>query len=148
MLNAALLLLGALSANADSVMKRGAAVPSGPAVTIGQILADPARYSAEKSVVIEGLVIRSCTRMGCWMQLADGPDAKGVQVDFHDSGFVIPMGAAGMVARAQGKVLVNVLTAEDAAHLEGEGARVEKNDKGEFTEISLEATGVELYYVD
>ena len=82
------------------------------------------------------------------MQLADGPDAKGVQVDFHDSGFVIPMGASGMVARAQGKVLVKVLTAEDAAHLEGEGARVEKNDKGELTEISLEATGVELYYVD
>ena len=48
MLNAALLLLGLLSTDADSVLKRGKTVPAGPAITIGQILADPAQYSAEE----------------------------------------------------------------------------------------------------
>ena len=148
MLSAALLLLGVLSTDADSVMKRGAAVPSGPALSVSQILSDPAKYAGEKAVVIEGLVIKSCTIMGCWMQLADGPDAKGIHVDFHDGGFVIPIGAAGMVARAQGKVTVTVLSAEAAVQAEAEGGRVEKNAKGEPTEISLVATGVELYYTD
>ncbi len=148
MLNAVLLLLGVASANADSVMKRGAMVPSGPAVSVSQVLADPSKYADAESVVIEGLVIKSCTNMGCWMQVADGPDAKGIQVDFHNGGFVIPMGASGMVARAMGKVSVKVLSAEDATEAEGEGARIEKNAKGEMTEISLVASGVELYYVD
>ena len=148
MLNTALLLLGVLSAGADSVLKRGKPVPAGPALTIGEILADPARYSIENRVVIEGLVIRSCTRMGCWMQLADAPGAKGVRVDMHPGNFVIPVGAAGMKARAQGQVTVKVLDAEKAAELEGEGAAIERNEKGEPIEVGLAATGVELYYVD
>jgi hypothetical protein len=148
MLNAALLLLGVMSAHADSVLKRGKAVPAGPTTTVGEILADPAKYGKDDVVVIEGMVIRSCTKMGCWMQLAGGPDEKGLQVDFHDQGFVIPMGAAGMKARAQGTVTVTVLKAEEVAEREGEGAAIEKNSQGEAIEVALEATGVELYYVD
>lgn len=149
MLHAALLVLGVLAADADSVLKRGKPIPPGATATIDSILANPTRYADSKQVVvIDGMVIRSCTAMGCWMQLADGPDGRGVRVDFHNGGFVIPLGAAGMKARAQGVVTVEVLTAEDAAHLEGEGARIEKNAKGEPIEVGLEATGVELYYVD
>ena len=148
MLNAVLLLLGVLSADADSVLKRGKPVPAAPTATIDAILANPAGFPDSQVVVIDGMVVRSCTAMGCWMQLADGPDNKGLKVDFHDGGFVIPLGAAGMKARAMGRVTVEVLTAEEAAKAEKTGSAVTKNAKGEPVEVGLMATGVELYYVD
>jgi hypothetical protein len=148
MINAALLLLGVLSTDADSVLKRGKTVPATPTTTIDAILADPAGFPEGQVVVIDGMVIKSCTAMGCWMQLADSAGAKGVQVDFHDAGFVIPMGAAGMKARAMGTVTVTVLKPDEVAEAEGTGSAVTKNAKGEAIEVGLEGTGVELYYTD
>ena len=148
MLNAALLLLGVLSTDADSVLKRGKAVPAAPTATIGAILADPARFPDTEVVVIDGMVIKSCTVMGCWMQLADSAGGKGVHVDFHDGGFVIPLGASGMKARAMGTVSVTVLKPEEVAEAEGTGSAVTKNAKGEPVEVGLTAAGVELYYTD
>ena len=87
MINAVLLVLGVLSTDADSVLKRGKPVPAAPTATIDAILANPASFPDTQVVVIDGMVVRSCTAMGCWMQLADGPDGKGVKVDFHDGGF-------------------------------------------------------------
>jgi hypothetical protein len=141
------LVLSALLALApsDSVLRRGKPVPDGPAVTVSQVLAEPGRF-AGSPVVVEGVVVRSCTKMGCWMQLADGPESKGVRVSFHDGSFVIPVGAAGMRARAVGKVTVTKLAADDVQHLEDEGAAVEKNEKGEAVEVGVGAVGVELHY--
>lgn len=129
---------------ADSILRRGKPVPAGPAATVSQVLANPASF--DSTVVIEGVVVRSCTKMGCWMQLADAPDARGVRVSFHDGSFVIPVGAAGMRARTIGKVKVKVLKADEVEHLEGEGAAIERNANGEAIEVGVGATGVELYY--
>ena len=148
MLNAVFLLLGVLSTDADSVLKRGKTVPAAPTTTINAILADPASFPDSQVVVIDGMVVRSCTVMGCWMQLADGPDSKGVKVDFHDGGFVIPLGASGMKARAMGTVTVTVLKPDEVTEAQGTGSAVTKNAKGEPIEVGLQATGVELYYVD
>ncbi len=148
MLNAVFLLLGVLSTDADSVLKRGKTVPAAPTTTIDAILADPASFPDSQVVVIDGMVVRSCTVMGCWMQLADGPDSKGVKVDFHDGGFVIPLGASGMKARAMGRVTVTVLKPDEVTEAQGTGSAVTKNAKGEPIEVGLQATGVELYYVD
>lgn len=148
MLNAVLLLLGVLSTDADSVLKRGKTVPAAPTATIDAILADPAKFAEPQVVVIDGTVVRSCTAMGCWMQLADGPDGKGVKVDFHDAGFVIPLGAAGMKARAMGTVTVTVLKPGEVDEAKGTGSAVITNAKGETVEVGLEASGVELYYTD
>ena len=148
MLNAVFLLLGVLSTDADSVLKRGKTVPAAPTTTIDAILADPASFPDSQVVVIDGMVVRSCTAMGCWMQLADGPDSKGVKVDFHDGGFVIPLGASGMKARAMGTVTVTVLKPDEVTEAQGTGSAVTKNAKGEPIEVGLQATGVELYYVD
>ena len=148
MLNAVFLLLGVLSTDADSVLKRGKTVPTAPTTTIDAILADPASFPDSQVVVIDGMVVRSCTVMGCWMQLADGPDSKGVKVDFHDGGFVIPLGASGMKARAMGTVTVTVLKPDEVTEAQGTGSAVTKNAKGEPIEVGLQATGVELYYVD
>jgi len=148
MLNAVFLLLGVLSTDADSVLKRGKTVPAAPTTTIDAILADPSSFPDSQVVVIDGTVVRSCTAMGCWMQLADGPDGKGVKVDFHDGGFVIPLGASGMKARAMGTVTVTVLKPDEVTEAQGTGSAVTKNAKGEPIEVGLQATGVELYYVD
>ena len=148
MLNAVFLLLGVLSTDADSVLKRGKTVPAAPTTTIDAILADPSSFPDSQVVVIDGMVVRSCTVMGCWMQLADGPDSKGVKVDFHDGGFVIPLGASGMKARAMGTVTVTVLKPDEVTEAQGTGSAVTKNAKGEPIEVGLQATGVELYYVD
>ena len=148
MLNAVLLVLGVVSTDADSVLKRGKPVPAAPTATIDAILASPTSFPDSQVVVIDGMVVRSCTAMGCWMQLADGPGTKGLRVDFHDGGFVIPLGAAGMKARAIGTVTVEVLTAEEAAEAEGTGSALTKNASGEPVAVGLKASGVELYYVD
>src|SRR4029079_12934981 len=68
-LNAVFLLLGVLSTDADSVLKRGKTVPAAPTTTIDAMLADPASFPDSQVVVIDGMVVRSCTVMGCWMQL-------------------------------------------------------------------------------
>jgi hypothetical protein len=146
--NAVLLLLGVMSTDADSVLKRGKTVPATPTATIDAILADPAKFPESQVVVIDGTVVRSCTAMGCWMQLADGPDSKGLRVDFHDAGFFIPLGAAGMKARAMGTVTVTVLKPEEVDEAKGTGSAVITNAKGEPIEVGLQATGVELYYTD
>ena len=148
MIHAALLVLGVLSTDADSVLKRGKTVPAAATATIDAILANPASFPDSQVVVVDGLVVRSCTAMGCWMQLADGPNDKGLKVDFHDGGFVIPLGAAGMKARAMGTVTVTVLKPDEVAKVEGTGSAVTKNAKGEPIEVGLQASGVELYYVD
>jgi len=147
-IHAVFLLLGVLSTDADSVLKRGKTVPAAPTATIDAILADPASFPESQVVVIDGMVIKSCTAMGCWMQLADGPDGKGVRVDFHDGGFVIPQGASGMKARAMGTVTVTVLKPDEVDEARGTGSAVSTNAKGESIEVGLQATGVELYYTD
>lgn len=146
-MTSAFVLLTLLASQSDSILKRGKPVPAAPGITVGSVLANPSQY-ADAPVVLEGTVVRSCTKMGCWMQLADSTGASGVRVDFHAEKFYIPVGAAGMRARAIGTVTVAVLKEEDVQHLRDEGAAVERNDKGQPVEVGLKATGVELYYVD
>ena len=146
-MTAALVLLSLLASHTDSILKRGKPIPATPGITVGSVLANPSQY-ADAPVVLEGTVVRSCTKMGCWMQLADSTGAAGVRVDFHSEKFYIPVGAAGMRARAIGTVTVAVLKEEDVEHLRDEGAAVERNDKGQPVEVGLKATGVELHYVD
>lgn len=146
-MTSAFVLLTLLASHSDSILKRGKPIPATPGITIGAILAEPSRFTASP-VIIEGIVVRSCTDMGCWMQLADSAGGKGIRADFHSEKFVIPVGAAGMRARAIGTVAVTTLKDEQVKHLEGEGAAIERNDKGEAIEVGLRATGVELYYVD
>jgi hypothetical protein len=43
---------------------------------------------------------------------------------------------------------VTVLKPDVAAEAQGTGSAVVRNEKGESVEVGLQATGVELYYVD
>ena len=136
----------AASAFADEVITRGAAVSKdAKAVPLATVLENPESYTKE-TVVVEGVIAASCTRQGCWMQLApsEEKDVQSVRVTFKDYGFFIPLQAKGMKARAEGVAVVKTLTKADADHLEEEGAKLTRQKDGTALEVSFIANGVEL----
>ncbi len=80
------------------------------------------------------------------MELPPTENAKSVRVKFKDHAFFIPLDAAGMKAKAEGMISVKTLSKAEVDHLINEdGAKFEnRNADGTVTEISFEATGVEL----
>jgi hypothetical protein len=139
-------LLLAVSAFAGEVITRGAAVSKETkAISLATVLENPESYTKE-AVVVEGMIAASCTRQGCWMQLApsEAKDAASVRVTFKDYGFFIPLEAKGMKARAEGVAVVNTLSKADADHLEEEGAKLIRREDGTALEVSFVANGVEL----
>ena len=98
-------------------------------------------------VLVEGTIVRSCKMEGCWAELAPDKDSKqSVRVKMRDHGFFIPLESAGSFARAQGIVAVKTLSKAEVDHLiKDDGAKFDnRSADGTFTEVSFEATGVEL----
>ena len=136
----------ATTAFASEVITRGAAVPKDTkAIPLATVLENPSDYTKD-AVVVEGVIAASCTRQGCWMQLAPSAEeaARSVRVTFKDYGFFIPLDAKGMNARAEGVAVVKTLSKADADHLEEEGAKLKRNEDGTALEVSFVANGVEL----
>ncbi|MEQ1764095.1 MAG: DUF4920 domain-containing protein [Pyrinomonadaceae bacterium] len=131
---------------------------AGDKITRGEILAmgvkkssiekafkDPAKV-ADKTVELNGVVVRSCKKEGCWAEIADKEGGKSVRVTFGDHAFFIPLNAAGLKVRAQGTFKTKVLPKEHVDHLiKDDGAKFDnRNPDGTVTEVSFDATGVEL----
>lgn len=127
------------------VVHRGAPFTATTQTALEAVLAAPAKFAGQV-VKTEGLVARACAKKGCWMELklASGAEATGMRVTFKDYGFFVPLDSAGAKATIEGTVEVKTLSKDDAAHLEAEGARVTRNDKGEAIELAFVASGVEL----
>jgi hypothetical protein len=143
MIGTTLTLLATLMAPTDTVITRGDALPATAAVAMAEVLAAPAKYT-KAPVLVEGVIVKSCTEKGCWMQLAAAKDQTGIRVTFKDYGFFIPLNAAGMKARAYGVVLTTKHSKSDADHLINEGAKLVRNADGTATEVAFVASGVEL----
>lgn len=134
----------------NGVMTRGAGVFVGKdenvkTVALADVLKKPADF-AGKTVVVEGVIVRSCKAEGCWMELAPAKDTKSVRVKFKDHAFFIPLDAAGLNAKAKGVFSVKTLSKAEVDHLvNDDGAKFDSiNADGTVTEIAFEATGVEL----
>ena len=129
----------------NGVLKRGDLVGNAKAVSLAKVLKNPNDYVG-KTVVVEGVIVRSCKMEGCWMELAPAKDEKSVRVTFKKRAFFIPLDSAGMRAKAEGVFSVKTLSKEQVDHLITEdGAKFDNiNKDGTATEISFEATGVEL----
>ncbi|HVR40582.1 MAG TPA: DUF4920 domain-containing protein [Thermoanaerobaculia bacterium] len=141
----ALTLLVAVAAFAkDETVKRGAPIAKdAKPVALTQVLEKPDDY-AKKTIVVEGVITSVCENMGCWMQLAPAADKDGMHVTFKDYGFFVPTNSKGMKVRAEGTVELKTLSKEEADHLEGEGAKVNRDKDGTAKEVSFVAAGVEL----
>ena len=130
---------------ASGVLKRGAALGDAKKVSLAKIMENPSKY-AGKNVRVEGVIVRSCKMEGCWMELAPTQNAKSVRVKFKDHGFFIPLNAAGATAKAEGVFSIKTLSKAEVDHLiNDDGAKFEnRNADGSVTEVSFEASGVEL----
>ena len=130
---------------ADSYLKRGAPVGSAKKVSLNKALKDPSKYSG-KTVRIEGVVVRSCKMEGCWAEVAENVGSKSVRVKMKGHAFFIPLQSAGAKARVEGTFQVKTLTKAMVDHMiEEDGAKFDnRNADGTVTEVSFEATGIEL----
>ena len=121
------------------VLVRGEPLPKNQApLPLSAVLGNP---EDGRKVLVEGVVRRACTQMGCWMELAPVEGGQGVRVTFKDYGFFVPTDSAGAKARVQGTVKVAQLSAAQAEHLRAEGGSMAA---GAQREVQLVATGVEL----
>ncbi|MBA3335521.1 MAG: DUF4920 domain-containing protein [Acidobacteria bacterium] len=132
-------------ADAKGVLKRGAGIGSAKKVSLAKAMKQPSKYEGNL-VMVEGVIVRSCKTEGCWMELAPADNAKSVRVKFKNHAFFIPLDATGMKAKVEGMISVKTLTKAEVDHLiDEDGAKFEtRNADGTVTEISFEATGVEL----
>ena len=80
------------------------------------------------------------------MEMADKEGGRSVRVTFGDHAFFIPLNAAGMKVKAEGVFKTKTLSKEHVDHLiNDDGAKFEnRNADGTVTEVSFDATGVEL----
>lgn len=129
----------------DGVLKRSAALGNAKKISLAKVMKNPAKYTG-KAVRVEGVVVRACKMEGCWMELAPAANAKSVRVKMKDHGFFIPLNSAGAKAVAEGVFSVKTLSKAEVEHLMNEdGAKFDNiNLDGTITEISFEASGVEL----
>ena len=131
---------------AKTFLKRGSPIGNAEKVSLAKVLASPDKYSG-KTVRIEGIVVRSCKMEGCWAEIAPEKDqTRSVRVKMKDHAFFIPLQSAGSFARAEGVFSVKTLKKEEVDHLINEdGAKFgSRNADGSVTEVSFEATGIEL----
>ena len=132
--------------NSGEKITRGAVLVKGTKrVSLEKVLASPDKYSG-KPVAVEGVIVRSCKKEGCWMEMAAREGGKSVRVTFGDHAFFIPLNSAGMKVKAQGTFKTKVLSKEHVDHLiNDDGAKFDnRNPDGTVTEVSFDATGVEL----
>ena len=131
---------------AGDKITRGTALASGvKKVSVEKAFAQPEKLAGQ-TVEVKGVIVRSCKKEGCWMEMADKEGGKSVRVTFGDHAFFIPLNSAGMAVRAQGTFKTNILPKEKVNHLiNDDGAKFDKiNPDGTVTELSFDAIGVEL----
>lgn len=132
--------------DANGKIKRGAEIGDSKMVSLKKVFKNPEKYSGE-TVRVEGFVVRSCKKEGCWAELGRKKDSKQtVRVKMKDHNFFIPLQSAGFKVLTEGVFSVKTLSKEEVKHLiEDDGAEFENiNADGTVTEISFLASGIEL----
>lgn len=133
-------------------LKKGEKITRGEALTgkgdkvkIEKAMKEPSKLEG-KTVQIDGVVVKACTKAGCWAEIADKDGGKSVRVTFGDHAFFIPLNSAGMKVKVEGQFVTKVLTKEHVDHLiNDDGATFDnRNADGTVTEVSFNATGVVL----
>ncbi|REJ77673.1 MAG: DUF4920 domain-containing protein [Acidobacteria bacterium] len=131
--------------DSEGKIKRGAPLGDSETVSLKDVMQNPEKYSG-KSVIVNGFIVRSCQKQGCWAELAPSMDSKtSIRVDFNNHKFFIPLKSQGFKARIEGVFSVKVLSKEEVEHYKGEGASFENvNEDGSASVISFHASGAVL----
>jgi hypothetical protein len=125
----------------------GQPLGAGARVSLASVLEQPERYTGQ-TLRVEGHVRRACTKMGCWMELAESAenDAPSCRVIMKGHAFFVPTDSAGSSARVEGTLDVRRIDAAQVAHMESEGAEFKrKAADGSAEELRFVANGVELW---
>lgn len=121
----------------------------------GELCAHPDKYEG-KYVKVAGYVKDLCTHSGCWMELADDPDAAedGILVVFtydREKHGRIPAEAKGHKATVEGKVVLATITEEqrreEAVHHGATPDEVAKI-KGDKQMVKIECPAVKVAGVE
>lgn len=131
--------------DADGKIKRGAAIGTAKKVSLADAMKEPGKYGKDP-ILVTGVIKRSCKMEGCWMELAPTMESAAIRIKMKDHAFFVPLDAAGLKAKVEGVMSIKTLSKEQVDHLvNDDGAKFDKiNADGTVTEISFEATGVEL----
>jgi uncharacterized protein YdeI (BOF family) len=126
-------------------LRRGAPLKGSDRVEIAAINESPEAFK-DKTVTIEGVIVRSCKMEGCWLEIAANENAKSLKVELKNHAFFVPLNSAGAMARVEGTVSVKTHSPEKVKHMiEDDGAKFDViNADGSVTQVVFEATGVEL----
>jgi len=126
-------------------LKRGAPLTGSMKVKVDSINKTPDEFK-NKTVTIEGVIVRSCKMEGCWLEIADSEKSKSLRVELKNHAFFVPLNSAGASAKVEGALTVKTLSAAQVKHMiEDDGAKFDKiNEDGSVTQIVFQATGVEL----
>lgn len=114
------------------------------AVSVDQVLADPAAYEG-KTLRVRGPIVGTCAHKGCWMRV--GSAADNVFVKFKDYGFFVPTGGVeGKETVIDGQLSVEVQSVDEVKHyLEDAGKHEEAAKVTEPRKVvSFLATGVAI----
>jgi hypothetical protein len=130
--------------DSKGVIKRGDAIGTAEKADLKKLMADPAKFSG-KTVLVEGVIVRSCSVEGCWLELAPDKDSASIHINMKGHAFFVPLTSAGLNAKAEGTVMVKTLDKDHVDHMIEDGAKFDKrNSDGSVTQLSFEANGVEL----
>ncbi len=128
-LSAALLMMIAPAAAAETGKTYGKGVDGTEVVQVSELVANADKYIGQ-TVRVEGVVIDVCAKRGCWMDLKSGGGTIRIKVD--DGVIVFPMDAKGKSAIAEGVFTKIELTAEQAeAH-----AKHQAEEKGQVLDAA------------
>ena len=101
LLSAVLVSAGAALMAAQEGKTYGAGVTLKRAVPVATLLQSPAAHIG-KAVRVDGVVTKVCESMGCWLEIADAAEGRGVRFKAKDGVIVFPKDAPGRKVSAQG----------------------------------------------
>ncbi len=95
-------LLG-LSSASQASQQFGPALDPAKAVSVAQVLAEPAKYQGQQ-LVVKGKIDAVCQKQGCWMQFQTASSEPTFRIKVKDDDMVFPVSAKGKTAYASGKL--------------------------------------------
>jgi uncharacterized protein DUF4920 len=127
----------------------GAGVKLDETVKISTLLEQPDLYLG-KTVRVEGKITEVCAMKGCWMELAEGPQAR-LRVKVEDDVIAFPISARGKIGVAEGVLEAIPMTRE--SYLEWQRHLAEERGQtfdastvgdGPYRVLQVQATGAKI----